>query len=197
MQMRPAGPNNLAGDQRGFALIDVSVTIAIIAVLCAIVFLSLGSSAGMTRAAGAQFQAAIAEARALAAVTDDGFVDSGATVGVRRDAGDTIVTVYRYRPIAGATKLPQHEPSAPELHTPVEISYGDARGFAIFISSSGHSSAQAGFTVGNATLSTEPACITATGSPIRFSHRGDVQTYQISCEQTHLDLNPPADFGAK
>jgi len=191
--MRPAGLKNVAGGQGGFTLIDISVVGAIGAVMAATVALSLRSSAGATRAAAAQFQAAIAHARALAAATDDGFIDGGATVGVHRDAGDTIVTVYRYRPIAGATRAPQREPNVPEFHTPVQISYADAQDFAVFISSSGYSSAQAGFTVGTARLSAEPNCTAATGSPIQFSYRGDEQTYSISCEQAQLVVDSPPE----
>jgi hypothetical protein len=142
------------------------------------------------RACALEFQAVVGAARSIAAATNDGPGGSGATIQVRRQGAESVVSVYRYRPNASASLKPQLEESVPVLRTPVEIGARDSTTFAIFISSSGHSGSLAGYDIDTGgALAAEPPCSGGTEA-IVFREAGAQATFRLTCEMTQLEIEP-------
>ena len=175
--------------QSGFTLLEVMIVVGISAAF-AIAFVALSARGhGRLHSTALEFQAVVSEARSIAAAVNDGPGDSGATIQVTRNAGEGVVSIYRYRPIAAASTRPLPEENVSTLRTPTEIRLGDAATFAIFISSSGHSAAQADYDVATGgALASEPDCSNADGVAITFSSGGESETDRLSCEMTQLEL---------
>jgi prepilin-type N-terminal cleavage/methylation domain-containing protein len=177
-----------SASQCGFTLLEVMLTVGISAVFAAAFFALTTRGHGRVHSTALEFQAMVSEARSIAASVNDGQGDSGATIQIRRTAGESAVSIYRYRPIAAASKLPLLEDNVPAIHTPAEIRLGDATTFAIFISSSGHSAAMPDFDVAtDGVLATEPDC-SSDGLSITIANGGESETDRLTCEMTQLEL---------
>jgi hypothetical protein len=165
------------------------LAVGIAATLAISVFALSARKHGHVHSTALQFQAIVSEARAIAASTNDGPGDSGATIQVRRQKGESVVSIYRYRPIAMASTKPQLAENALTMRTQAEIRLGDATTFALFISSSGHSAAEPDYDVATGdTPAGEPDCNSATGETIVFLDGPDRETDRLTCEMTQLDL---------
>ena len=180
------------GGQDGFTLLEVMLVVGICATFALTLFALSARPHGRLHSTALEFQAVVSEARSIAASVNDGQGGSGATIQVRRTAGESTVSIYRYRPIAAASALPLLEDNVPAIHTPAEIRLGDAATFAIFISSSGHSAAMPDFDVAtDGVLTTEPDCSTD-GLPITIANGGESETDRLTCEMAQLELEPPS-----
>jgi type II secretory pathway pseudopilin PulG len=177
-------------------LIELCVTVAIVALAAGSCCETLAQRPAQARSSAAAFAGLVREARALAAVTGDPTAGgTGASIGVTRDGDNYVATLYAYRPIRGATVTPQAVSNPPPLRTSTDLAI-EASGsrseppFALFFSSSGHVSAQTGFTIGSTpALATEPACPLQTGIVIAFIDGVDDQAHPLTCEMAQLDLD--------
>lgn len=173
----------------GFTLLEVMLAVGIAAALGLSVFTLSARRHGHVHAAALQFQAIVSEARAIAASTNDGPGSSGATIQVRRQKGESAVSIYRYRPIALASAKPQLAENALTMRTRAEIRLGDATTFAIFISSSGHSAASPDYDVATGdTPAGEPNCNSVKGEAIVFLDGPDREIDRLTCEMSQLEL---------
>jgi prepilin-type N-terminal cleavage/methylation domain-containing protein len=181
--------------ERGLTLIELVVTVGIIALAAGLGYEGLAQRPAQAHAAATAFGGLVRSARALAAVTADPTAGgTGATIGVVRDGGEYIATLYAYRPILGAARAPVAVAEAPlRTSTDLAVVSGTANvepPFALFFSSSGHASAQTAFTVGvTPPLATEPACSPQTGIVIAFIDGVHNQAHPVSCEMAQLDLD--------
>ena len=185
----------------GFTLIELVVTVAIVALAAGLGYEGLAERPAQAHATAVAFAGLVREARALAAVTADPAAGgTGATIGVVRDGNRYVATLYAYRPILGAARAPVAVAEAPlQTATAVELVSPTATAeppFALFFSSSGHASAQSAFTVGiTPPLAAEPLCSPQAGIVIAFRDGVHDQAHPVSCEMAQLDLDtnvPPA-----
>jgi prepilin-type N-terminal cleavage/methylation domain-containing protein len=177
--------------QRGFTLLEVMLAVGIMTVLSLALFAFSTRRHGDIHTAALEFQAIVSAARAVAASTNEGPGNSGATIQVRRESGETTVSIFRYRPLAEAAAKPLPETGAPVLRTPAEIRLGDATTFAVFISSSGHSAAQPDYDLATGgALATEPACDSLAGISIAFRDGADEEADRLTCEMAQLEFEP-------
>ncbi len=185
--------------ERGFTLVELLVTVAIVILVAGLAFESLAARPAQTRATAVAFAQLIAQARALAATSAGSGVaaGSGATIGVVRTGSGVTATLYAFRPMSAAADQPVRAANAPPLQTttPVALEIGGALlepPFALFFSASGDASAAAPFTVGvDAPLSAEPPCSVATGIVLEFGAGQQSQAYALSCQMAILDVDAP------
>jgi hypothetical protein len=106
----------LLNDERGVALLDMIVACALIAMLAVATASAFAAHPNRSHAAAVALEAALAEARGLAAASADATdvaYPTGATVIVEPDparAGNTRIAVYRSRPVVIAKKTPYPPP---------------------------------------------------------------------------------------
>jgi prepilin-type N-terminal cleavage/methylation domain-containing protein len=193
--MSVAGRPPPGGAELGLTLIELVVTVAIVALAAGLGYEGLAQRPAQARSTATAFAGLVREARALAAVTaDPNDGGTGATIGVVRDGDQYVATLYAYRPIQGASRAPVAA-DAPPLRTTTGLAIANGSAtveppFALFFSSSGHASAQAAFTVGvSPPPATEPACPLQTGIVIAFIDGVHNQAHPLSCEMAQLDLD--------
>lgn len=153
-------------DEGGYTLMEIMVVIAIIAMFVgAGGAFTLSNYPGDLFAAQVRVQALVAEANALASVTA-GPDNTGTTLGFTMDptTGDTVVTLYRYRPIKAATNqilVAVSDVLPVQTHTKIFLVNGDGTfappPFLVFMSSSGHVAAMAE-DISAPFLAQEPPC---------------------------------------
>jgi prepilin-type N-terminal cleavage/methylation domain-containing protein len=176
---------NVRGE-RGFTLIETIVVAAILAMLATVAVISLGQRPGALSSALTGFDASLAAARAIAASSGNG----ATLVFAARTNGSTTLpgfalTVYRGRPTA-ANAVTVTTVMAVTSDVSVREGTLGSPTFAIFLSSAGHASGQAGypaFTNGVATfapIATQPACPPG-GFVLSFSDAHATQTRTLSC----------------
>lgn len=188
-------PGTDATAERGFTLLEVMLTVAILVALTAGAFETLAARPAQTRSTAVAFAGLIAQARSLASIDAGDVADgTGASIGVVRDGDAYVATVYRFRPVAGGPPPELAANVAPfRTRTPVLLAAGNGvvePPFAIFIAPSGHASALAGFTFGaGAPLRAEPGCAAQTGIGLIFSDAPRAQRFEVSCEMAQLDLD--------
>ncbi len=173
----------------GFTLLELMLVVGLCAALAATFFILTARPRGRIHSTALELQALVSEARAIAAATNEGPGSSGATIQVRRQGAQSIVSIYRYRPLAAVASTVRLEENVPPLRTTAEIRLGEATTFAIFISSSGHSAASPDFDVATSgTLASEPNCDNAAGVAIVLRDGADQETDVLSCEMAQLEL---------
>ncbi len=148
------------GDERGFALLDMLVACALLAVVAVASTTVFGLRPARTHAAAIALEAAMSEARSLAAASanaTDPLHPTGATVIVEPDptgiAGVTRIAVYRSRPVIfnGQTPYPPvRDTGFPPQRVAGTFSFSGsspatgatrvAEPFAIYLSGSGYAS---------------------------------------------------------
>ncbi|MDP9018936.1 MAG: prepilin-type N-terminal cleavage/methylation domain-containing protein [Candidatus Eremiobacteraeota bacterium] len=187
--------------QRGFTMVEMAVTVAILAVLLlGGASFALGMRPMAMRSAAAQFEAQFHAARSLAAAS------GGATIVVqlKADPGKPGFTsiVYARRPMPGATLTVSGIPPVTSDSDIRERALG-APAFAIFISSAGHVSIEPQYpaifdTPNLPALGREPACPAAGFYTLEFSSGGATENMPLPCRiavagtPMPLVTNPPA-----
>jgi prepilin-type N-terminal cleavage/methylation domain-containing protein len=182
--------------EHGLTLIELVVTVAIVALAAGLGYEGLAGRPAQAHSAAVAFAGLVREARALAAITADPAAGgTGASIAVVRDGDAYVATLYASRPILGAMLDPVAASAAPPLRTSTALAILSANRlveppFALFFSASGHASAQGGFTLGaSPPLAAEPACPQVTGIVIAFIDGVHNQAHPISCEMAQLDLD--------
>ena len=180
--------------QCGFSLIETLVVVA----LTAAVTLSIGVFRGMrppqTHVAALGLQAALAETRSLA-MSNGSARRSGAMLDIEPAGGETVVSVYDSRPIAGQ-RPPAPDSGFPPIHYPVVISVvGDPKGesFAVFVSNSGYASVAKNYAYDPehpVLLTTDPGCDERSGVAISVSDEARTETHALTCRETQYEAAP-------
>jgi prepilin-type N-terminal cleavage/methylation domain-containing protein len=170
--------------QRGFSLVEMALTVGILAMLLfAGAAFALGSRPVAMNSAATGFEAQFEAARSLAAATGN-----GATIVVqpRVPLGFKSI-VYAGRPTAGDALAVT---SVPQIASDAEISEaGFGRPpFAIFISGSGHVSMAGSYPSAAqfdspvmTPIASEPACPAAGSYALTFSANGAARTLDLAC----------------
>jgi hypothetical protein len=147
--------------ERGFALLDVTIALAIAGLFALLALAGLARSALRVHAAAVAFEALMARVEAAAmARAERGAgapATSGLTLTARASATGTTVEVYQGRPQPGATLPLTREPAIPPLTLDVTL---EGTPFSIFVGGAGSLSAQPGYdAASNAqALASEPPC---------------------------------------
>jgi type II secretory pathway pseudopilin PulG len=182
--------------EHGFTLIETVVLVAILAIMGAVGYGALAQRPAQARSSAVAFAGLVVQARALAAVTDDGVGGaSGASIGVVPDGADEVATLYAYRPIRATAQVPvaATNTAALRLPTTLAIMQGTAAlraPFALFFSASGHVSVQPGYRIGtDPPLDEEPVCPIETGITIGFIDGVADRAYPLSCALATFDLD--------
>ncbi len=179
----PGTPLRVRDSERGFTLIEVAVTIAIVAIVaCASVWM-LGMRPGALRHAVDEYDSALSVAHALAATSGNGATMVFAPHG---NAGFTI-RVYRGRPTSANAVTPTNTFVATSDTAISERTLGSPP-FAIFFDSAGYATGKASYpqldALGNATFATIAAQPPCPGSGILLtftSPQGVTDTRQLPC----------------
>jgi len=204
--LRRAGTYGCVQSQRGASLLETVVVVAFGG--AAIVAAAALRGAGPPRAhlAALAFEGAVAEARAVAAgnanAAAPGAPGSGATLVVAPSGGETVLTVYRARPIAGAAP-PELDPGYPpqRIRASFAIEGKTAPGepFTILISSSGYASVAGGYAydpLHPVMLDADPGCEERAGVAIAIGAGAAAETHPFDCRRAHYDAAPsPATTG--
>lgn len=179
--------------QSGFSLVEVLVVVGMVAA----VTLSIGALRGMrppqTRVAALGLQAALSEARSLA-MSNGGATRSGAMLSVVPAGGESVVSVYDSRPIAGEHP-PAPDPAFPPIQYPVVMSIvGKATGepFAVFVTSSGYASVAENYAYDPQRpllLTADPGCDERNGVAISVNDGARTETHPLTCREAQYDAS--------
>jgi prepilin-type N-terminal cleavage/methylation domain-containing protein len=138
--------------ERGFTLLEVVIVAAIgTMLLFAAIGMAEGSHPYAMRSSATLFDAAVAQARALAASSGN-----GSTIVLAPAASGTVLTVYSGRPNGGAFAAASLPP--PVLGAKVSEAALGGPPFTVFFDSAGHASGMAGAPTSGSTLSADPGC---------------------------------------
>ena len=193
--------------ERGFTLFETMIGVAILMIALTGVASSLSTKPGSTRAAAFDLQAAVAEARSVAAMdaaksldplaAAHGTAGTGATVGVvPSGSGGVVITVYRGRPVEGAPGWPTSDEHFAPITTQAGMSVADANGrageppFAILVTSAGVASIAPDYDFRSHTgfgISGDPGCPGGERAEISVTSLGTSQTHELSCREASYD----------
>jgi len=184
--------------ERGFSLLEVTVTLAIVSALLLALTAVRGARPPQTHVAALQLQAALAETRALAmanaGLTNADNSSTGATLSVVPGAHDTTLTVFRSRPIAGRS-APVRDRGLPPIHVPAQLNVAGSsptQPFSIFVSSSGYASVAPGYAYDAdvpSTFPSDPGCDETRGVAIVVSIASEVESHPFDCRGATYEAN--------
>lgn len=181
--------------EAGMTLIDVLVTVAIVALAAGFGCAALASRPAQAVTTATAFAGLVTQARLAAAANGGEGGQGGASIGVVADGGVDIATLYVYRPIRGSANAPIPARNVPPLRTPTQLGIvvnGVLRSapFALFFAPSGNASAAAPYTINSdAPLAAEPPCPLHTGIVIAFIDGVANRADPLSCKLARLDLD--------
>jgi hypothetical protein len=183
--MRAAAPGRRERrGERGFALLDVTLALAITALFALLAIAGFARAALRVHAAALTFDALMARVEAAAmsrAVRDAGVAaGSGLTLTARATASGTVVEVYQGRPQPGVALPLARELTIAPLSLDVTLA---GTPFSIFIGGAGSLSARPGYDAASSTqtLATEPACPPGGSVEIVFRDALRSETQAFAC----------------
>lgn len=194
-------------EEAGFSLIEMTIVVAMIAILAAVATPSLSQQPYAIDAAIMQFSAMVDQAASLAR-TQGGWLNAttgttadantGSTIWVEPDPTDSsysIATLYRLRPIlenqCGGCII--RDPSTPPLRLRIQItaqvSGNVSRKFSIFLTTSSRLTAVTDaiwVPTSNVPISVEPICSESNPPTVSFSVGGNSKTLPLMCNEEVL-----------
>lgn len=174
---------------------EVLLVVTLLGAVVGVAAATRGTQPPRTRAAVLQLRAALAETRALA-MSDAGFAGSGATLSLRPSGGDTVIAVYKSRPITGST-LPTSDVGFPSRRVSASIVLASGGGalqpFSILVSSSGYASVQEDYFYDPqrpSTLTSDPGCDERDGVAIVVRDQVRSERHVLDCREVQLEASP-------
>ena len=184
------------GRQRGFSLIEILLVVTLMGALLVGALAVRGEREPNVHIAALAVQAALEETRALA-MSNAAVGTSGATLTLAPLGTDTVLTVYKSRPIAGSAPPTEDQGfTARSYPVTIEMAGGpDAQQpFSIFISSSGYASVKTGYAYEPARpvmLPSDPGCDESRGMAITISDGYRTETHSLDCREAQYEASAP------
>jgi len=175
--------------------VEVLLVVALLGAVVGVAAATRGTRPPRTRTAVLQLRAALVETRALA-MSNPGLPGSGATLSVKPSGSDTVIAVYKSRPIAGSI-LPIADVGFPKRRVPASIVLAGGGGalqpFSILVSSSGYASVQEDYFFDPqrpATLTSDPGCDERDGVAIIVRDEVRSERHILDCREVQLEASP-------
>lgn len=198
--------------EAGYSLIEMTIVVAMIAILAAVTTESIGQQPYSIDTAITQFSAILDQAGSLARAqggrldaTDgtEAYANTGATLWVAPDPSDStysVATLYRFRPIkySACSGCVLRDPTTEPLrvHAILTANVGGvvSTNFSIFFSTSGRLTAVTDSVwdpTKNTSIDNEPDCDPESPPTITFSSRGNQQMLQLECNEASIVVAIP------